>query len=144
MASPGFTVVQRSLPTALDIDVIVDAFMLPQNQYNDLTYPLVEVSQSEPGVVGNPELRQCAPNPVVGTSRVVFSLPSYTNVRLEVLDLQGRRTRSLVRGEVPAGVHSIEWNGMDDTRARALPGVYFVQLTVDERPSGQRRLVVLQ
>ncbi len=144
MASPGFSVGQRSLPTALDIDVIVDAFQLPQDQYDDLTLPVAGVPTTSPIPGGDSGLRECSPNPTRGTSRVTFALSRYGAVRLEILDVQGRRIRTLVQGAMRAGLQSVEWNGKDDEHVRVPAGIYLARLWVDAVVSGQRRIVVLR
>ncbi len=65
-----------------------------------------------------------------GPIHVAFSMPRATQVRLSVLDLQGREVAVLAEGVVPAGRQERLWN----TGSRAVPaGIYFVRLAVDGR-----------
>ena len=69
------------------------------------------------------------PNPFNPYTRINFDLPSATRVELNIFDLIGRRVISLVDGEVTAGRHSVEWDGMDSFGNRVASGVYFYRLT---------------
>jgi flagellar hook assembly protein FlgD len=43
--------------------------------------------------------------------------------------VDGRRVRTLVRGTLPAGTHTFEWDRGNDQGTRVGPGLYFVRLT---------------
>ena len=45
------------------------------------------------------------PNPFVRRTSIIFDLAAPTDVRLEILDLQGRVVRTLADGTRPAGRH---------------------------------------
>lgn len=68
------------------------------------------------------------PNPARGTTAFVLSLPQSRRVTVDVYDMQGRHVRSLVRGELGGGVHSIAWDGRDDEGVRASAGVYYARM----------------
>jgi hypothetical protein len=73
------------------------------------------------------ELAVPRPNPVRGRMRLEFGLPRAAAVRIEVLDLQGRRVATLADGEFGAGRHDVIW----DAKAAGGPartGVYFARL----------------
>ncbi len=64
-------------------------------------------------------------------------------VELSIFDLSGRRVASLVRGALPAGQHTQEWNLRTDQGERVRAGLYFARL--DAGPFHQTcRLVVLR
>jgi hypothetical protein len=70
-----------------------------------------------------------APNPFGSRTLVRFTLPGESDVTLDVLDVGGRRVRSLLRGERrSAGAYALEWDGRSDGGARAASGIYFVRL----------------
>ncbi len=82
------------------------------------------------------------PNPSAGGTTLRFSLPGEARVRLEILDLSGRRIAVLDR-EFSAGAHEWHWDGAMDAGARCGVGLYFVRMT---SPFGSRlqRLVRLR
>jgi hypothetical protein len=68
------------------------------------------------------------PNPFRETARVSFSLPRAETASLSVLDLQGRRVRTLRAGVLASGPHGVTWDGRDEAGARAPSGLYFLRL----------------
>jgi 3-phytase len=69
------------------------------------------------------------PNPFRGDTQLRFQVVRRAIVSLFVVDTAGRRVARLLHGDaVGAGVHTLYWDGTDDT-GRALPaGVYFYRL----------------
>lgn len=93
----------------------------------------VPVSGRVAGLVLGPVV----PNPMTGTARMSFELPEEADARLEIFDIQGRRTAVLAEGVRPAGRHELVWDGRDGDR-RAEPGLYFVRLVVADRVLSRR------
>jgi hypothetical protein len=71
------------------------------------------------------------PNPAIADARITFTLPGAAAVRIDVVDVAGRKVRELAAGTMPAGAHSLIWNGLDDSGRRVGSGVYFVRLHGD-------------
>jgi flagellar hook assembly protein FlgD len=55
-------------------------------------------------------------------------LPASAHASVTVLDIQGRRVRTLVRGVLPAGRTTALWDGRGDDGRPVPSGVYFVRL----------------
>lgn len=72
------------------------------------------------------------PNPFNPATDISFSLPQSDQVELAVYDIAGRLVKSLVRGPMEAGNHSIHWDGRDDHGQGLASGVYFSRLQVGE------------
>ena len=70
------------------------------------------------------------PNPVRDgeLSLLEFSLAGRGPVELVIYGVDGRRVRTLVRGEREAGVYREGWDGRDDGGHRVGSGVYYAQL----------------
>jgi len=71
-----------------------------------------------------------------------WSAPPGRAVRLELIDVRGRRVRTLVSGR-PVGAGGREratWDGIDDAGRRVAPGLYFAALDIE---GGDRRTVRL-
>lgn len=82
-------------------------------------------------------------NPTPGATKLRFDLPRAAEVSLDVLDLQGRRVRSVASGAQSAGSHVVAFDGRDESGARLGNGAYFVRF----RSGGVeqvRKLVVLR
>ena len=82
------------------------------------------------------------PDPSAGSALLRFGLPAAGRVRIELLDLAGRRVWR-TEGELPAGEHAWRWSGETDQGGRAETGLYFIRLVT---PWGTRteRLVRLR
>ena len=80
----------------------------------------------EAGPVSALELSPVAPNPIRGEAYFRFALPQASHVRLEILDVQGRRLAILADEERGAGPHEVTWNGRREGGAVA-NGVYFLR-----------------
>ena len=83
-----------------------------------------------------------APNPVRGTATFRFGLPSESEVTLSVFDQQGRRVRELAHGVLPAGDHTLRWDGRDGAGQVVASGIYFARLAALERTLRVRFAVV--
>lgn len=73
-------------------------------------------------------LARVSPNPTSGRFGAEFAVPRTSNIRLSLIDLQGREVRVLASGSYPAGTHRADWNGKLTTGGLAPTGVYFVRL----------------
>lgn len=70
---------------------------------------------------------QPQPNPARDLTRFAFELPRPSHVWVEVLDVVGRRVRTLMDGLQPAGHSEISWK-LQDEESRPLPaGIYMVR-----------------
>ncbi len=72
-------------------------------------------------------LVKASPNPIVGATRLSFSLPRDQDVRVEIYDIAGRLVQSLADGFMGAGYHEMEW----DARRRPA-GLYFYRVRTSE------------
>lgn len=73
------------------------------------------------------------PNPLQPSTVIPMTLSKDMAVSLEVVDVSGRRVRTLLRRqELSAGLHSIRWSGIDDAGRRLDSGVYFYRLLTPE------------
>jgi len=74
-------------------------------------------------------LLQNMPNPFNPKTTIAFTLPETGDVSLEVFDVAGRKVATLLDGQLDAGPHRVEWNGVSDSGERVASGVYFYRLT---------------
>jgi len=83
-------------------------------------------------------LSQNYPNPFRTATRVRYSLPQASAVRLKVYDLRGREVEILVNQRQAAGEHEVKW------QADKLPaGLYFYRLQYEDRME-TKKLVLLK
>ncbi len=84
-------------------------------------------------------LQGARPNPARGSVAIAFSLPDASPVRLDVLDLAGRRILTREVGHLGAGCHVVDFG--EHTQVR--PGVYYARLMGGGR-SAKARIVVIR
>ena len=94
------------------------------------------------GVPANLELRQSVPNPAFSRATIGFALPQRGAIDLAIFDVQGRRVRTLLHGDLGAGVHAASWDRIDESGNRIRAGIYYYRLVALGR-SLQRRMVLL-
>lgn len=118
---------------------------------DEFTYPevneVIRVTLSATSTVSNDPLidelssgitlAQSYPNPFSSTTVIPFSLTESSDLRISVLDVVGREVAELVNGFIPAGEHTVAWDG-----AGAETGIYFYRLETAEG-SLVRRLIKL-
>ena len=86
-------------------------------------------------------LRANIPNPFTTTTRLLIGLSASSDVTVEIYDVVGRRVRRIVSMNVPAGEHSVSFDGRDDM-ARLLPsGVYFYRVTAGGKTATNRMVI---
>ena len=83
-----------------------------------------------------------APNPARVRTRFAFTLPRAGHTRLDVLDLAGRRVRSLADGMRTPGSQWLDWDLRDGAGRAVPPGLYLARLS-GESGVVTRRFVVL-
>jgi len=64
---------------------------------------------------------------------LVYSIPNEEVVNLTVYNILGEMVRTLVHGQMPAGVYRVRWNGKDERFRDSASGIYFFQLTFGKK-----------
>lgn len=107
------------------------------------TFRLASVTQVIPRQFG---LHQNFPNPFrrgLETTTFHLDLPVQQEVEVAVYNLLGERIRLLTRGTLPAGVHTLQWDGRDENRSAVASGVYFYRC-ITPGNSFTRKMLILQ
>lgn len=73
-----------------------------------------------------------------------FVLRRPTPIRLEVLDVRGRRVRRLLDGPMPSGLYAISWDGETDAGGASPSGAYFFQLLVNGRVEARQNILLVK
>jgi len=113
-ATPGTEFVLHAVRGAIDPDVRPDHYYLAAN----------------------------FPNPFNPTTSIRFGLAASGRAELEIYNVLGRKIRTLVNAEYPAGEFEIVWNGTDDAGRPVASGLYFYRLrTADFRETRKMLLM---
>ncbi len=101
------------------------------------------------GISPSPELprdfnlRQNYPNPFNPTTVIAFDLPAGADVTLEIHNILGQRVRTLLADtHLPAGTHTVEWDGNDGSGDKVASGVYFYSLKTDKNTANRKMLLL--
>jgi len=82
------------------------------------------------------------PNPFNPTTTIQFGLGEPARVTIRIFDVGGRRVRTLVDRSIGAGTHNELWDGKDDRGQDVATGSYFVQLTVGDKRSTRKAVLL--
>jgi len=84
------------------------------------------------------------PNPFNPETTISFTIPTNSNVSIEVYNVRGQRVRILLDGntELRAGHHNIVWNGRDDTGRSMSSGIYLYRIVAGENVATRRMLLL--
>jgi hypothetical protein len=73
-------------------------------------------------------LHQNVPNPFNPSTKMSYELPTKTDVKLTIYDVDGRLVQRLVDGVQGPGLFSVTWGGRNQVGEPVASGVYFYQL----------------
>lgn len=68
------------------------------------------------------------PNPFNPSTSITYTIPIRSHISIDITNLKGYNIKSLFKGDVLAGSHSITWNGTDDYSNKVPSGIYFLTL----------------
>jgi len=77
-------------------------------------------------------LLQNNPNPFNPSTSITILLPHSAHATLKVYNLTGQEVATLCDGQMSAGVHTVEWNGRDNSGREVSTGVYLYRLQADD------------
>lgn len=95
-------------------------------------------------------LFQNYPNPFNATTTIEFSIPHNSRVSLEVYNILGQKTKTLLeKTDMSSGAYRADWDGRDVNGRIASSGIYFYRLSITDTNDKQiysvvRRMVFLK
>lgn len=88
-------------------------------------------------------LSQNYPNPFNPSTRINFSLPEQTTVKIIVSDILGREVTTLVNDNLNAGTYSVEFSTRSIENATDLPsGIYFYTMITDNFKQSRKMMIL--
>lgn len=73
-------------------------------------------------------LYQCYPNPFNARTTIVFDLPRFEQVEIEIYNILGQKVKSFNKSGMEPGRHRWIWDGTDFNNQEVSSGVYFYLL----------------
>jgi flagellar hook assembly protein FlgD len=89
------------------------------------------------------DLYQNYPNPFNPATKIRFSLPASSHVKLDVYDIKGRKVATLVDGYRAAGNHTVIWEGRDSAGNLVASGIYFYRIEAGDL-TGTKKMLLLK
>jgi len=121
------------------VGILMEANRLQPRDDDDIEYA-IGVSDGElPTAVS---LSQNLPNPFGGETGIAYTLPTGSDVLLQVFNVAGKLVRTLVDGQQPAGRWNVGWDGADEGGQAVSNGVYFYRLTTGGKTITKRMVLV--
>jgi len=120
-----------------------EATVMSQYFIVDSTVPPSDVENLKDTLPGQIILHPVYPNPFNPSTKILYQLNQPSRVDLTIFDLRGRQVRSLLSGHSKdAGIHEMEWQGLNDSGIRVSSGVYFLILKSESRMKTQKILLI--
>ncbi|MDZ7342131.1 MAG: T9SS type A sorting domain-containing protein [candidate division KSB1 bacterium] len=69
------------------------------------------------------------PNPFNAMTTISFDLPFSSDVTLEIYNIMGKKVRTLLADQKPAGHFEVQWDGTDESKQSVASGIYFCRLS---------------
>ncbi|RLA40867.1 MAG: flagellar basal body rod modification protein, partial [Gammaproteobacteria bacterium] len=87
-------------------------------------------------------LEQNYPNPFNPTTTIRYTLNKSEAVTLTVFDISGKKIVDLVRGNQAAGLHTVSWNGKNNSGQAVPSGTYVYRLTTGSKTESRKMTLV--
>jgi len=87
-------------------------------------------------------LSQNYPNPFNPSTSIAFALPEQSRVVLEVFNVLGQQVRQLVDRTLPAGNHSVIFDGLDKNGHELASGVYLYRIKTESCTQSKKMLLM--
>ncbi len=90
------------------------------------------------------ELKGNFPNPFNPTTTIAFSLKDRSIVTIEIYNILGQKVKTLVRADMDAGNHAVQWHGKDDNGRSVGSGVYFYRMSDGSKYTSTKKMILLK
>ena len=85
-------------------------------------------------------LHQNYPNPFNGRTEISFDLPEQSDVEIQIYDIAGRLVRGYEISGLPAGAHSVVWDGRENSGGNVASGIYLYKLQAGDFTNARKML----
>ncbi len=82
------------------------------------------------------------PNPANPGTTIHYVLPEPGLINITIYNINGQKVATLVNADLPAGRHTIHWNGRSATGLDAATGMYFYQLQFEDQVLSNKFLLL--
>ncbi|MCB9259837.1 MAG: T9SS type A sorting domain-containing protein [Ignavibacteriales bacterium] len=118
-------------------NISINGYTNLENYLNYTAGEITSVSDFSKSSINKFKLYQNYPNPFNPTTEIRFNVPYRTNVQIVIYDILGRKILELLNEEKSAGVHSVNFNGMNLSS-----GVYFYQINILDQSTIKKMIMI--
>jgi hypothetical protein len=144
---PGNNFVTMSMPALSDGFLVQDVVI--RLRFAGSTALLKRLSQPPevqpnalPGLVENFVLSGNFPNPFNPSTTIDFQIPKDSRVTITVFNSNGQLIRTLVDGDLQAGAHRVQWDGLDDQGNHVAAGIHLCRMKAGDFMDTKRMIMV--
>jgi hypothetical protein len=113
------------------------------NNIGPLSCEQTAVSEADQEILPDEyKLNQNFPNPFNPTTTITYSLPTRTDVTINIYDLLGRKISTLLSGSEAAGEHEVVWNGYNYSGERVSSGIYFYRIKAGDFTDSKKMVLL--
>jgi hypothetical protein len=87
-------------------------------------------------------ISQNYPNPFNAQTLFSISLPQETHVSLAIYNIMGQKVKVLVNDFMTAGIHTITWDGTNESGQTVSSGVYFYRVATQENVVNKKMVLM--
>ncbi|MFC1475313.1 T9SS type A sorting domain-containing protein [Candidatus Zixiibacteriota bacterium] len=102
-----------------------------------------DISNKSQTLAKHYRLKSNYPNPFNPITTIEYNLSSEAKVDITVYNMVGQAVKKLICKTIPAGTHTVEWNGKDEFGNNVSTGIYFYKI-VTEGYSETRKMILLK
>jgi|GEM_PF-4970806 len=104
-----------------------------------ITNPTRVSEKSQPAAF---KLYQNHPNPFNPSTVIQYQITSSQNVHMAIFNQAGQLVRTLVQDHLSAGIHHVEWNGLNNVSQPVSSGIYLYRLQSDDQIKTKRMILL--
>jgi len=88
------------------------------------------------------ELKQNYPNPFNPTTTITYSLAKKSDVKITIYNMMGQEVRTLINGNMNAGLFELVWNGRNNTNQKVASGVYLCKMVAGDFEQTRKMVLI--
>jgi PKD repeat protein len=119
--------------------VFIDAIWVEGLQLNPATF--IDDSGQQT-ILSGISINTIYPNPFSVETKIDYSVPNTTSVKLQIFDIRGALVKTLVNEVQQKGAYTAMWNGTDLFANRVDAGTYFCRLRIDESEISRKIILI--
>ncbi|WP_456407852.1 T9SS type A sorting domain-containing protein, partial [Caldithrix abyssi] len=78
------------------------------------------------------------------TTTITFFVPEVSNVSVDVYNLLGQKVNTLFNGPASVGLQQVKWNATNFSGNKVPSGVYFYQITYDQKFKIRKKILLIK